>query len=68
MSYSFRVVVEDGRPVVAEGSVSGTVPEGMFAVSGHEDDASASVTLTRYASQTHLGRVVAQASGYAAKA
>lgn len=66
MSYSFRIAVEDGKPAVVEDSVSGIVPDGLITVSGHEDAGNASIGVTRY--DPASSKVIAQASGYAAKA
>ena len=46
MSYSFHLRVSGGT--VQLENVSGTVPDGSFTVAGHEDDASASISVNRY--------------------
>ena len=63
MSYSLRIVVTGGHAVID--AASGQLPDGMICISGHEDEQNASIGITRYT--TTAGRVVVQASGYAAK-
>jgi len=64
MSYSFKLrVSNEGHSVQVE-SVTGTVPEGTFTVSGHESETDASVAVTRF---SVTGIQVAQASGHALK-
>ena len=46
MSYSIKLRASGGNVQVE--TVSGTVPDGSFVVSGHEDDASANLAVVRY--------------------
>jgi hypothetical protein len=59
MSYSFNVEVKDGKAAVA-GDLT-HVPEGTFAIGGHEDADWLSVSITR---KDPAGKQIAQASGY----
>lgn len=55
MSYTISVRTEDGQASV---QVSGEVPDGVFTVSGHEDDSQRQLSVTR---QGLDGRYVATA-------
>lgn len=59
MSYSIRLGVVDGRPVVED--FSGQVPEATFLLSGHECDSSVTIGVSRHEGTT----VIVQASGSA---
>lgn len=71
MSYSFRVVVKNGKASVDHKSpaTSTNVPDGDFLVGGHEDEHGRSVTVTRYETGETGGQryqhIAVQASGYA---
>lgn len=67
MSYSYKVVVTDGKPAVDEKSVSGTVPDGTFYVSGHEDDNGRSIGVSRKPAPAETEMLVIQAQGWAAR-
>lgn len=65
MSYSFAVEAKDGQlTVVAPTQPSTAIPDGRFAVSGHEDADWLSVSVSR---TDPAGRQIAQASSYGAK-
>lgn len=60
MSYSFVVTVKDGTPAATITSGPGTVPDGTYQVSGHDDDQFRTIGVTR---ADDSGQV-AQASAY----
>jgi hypothetical protein len=43
VSYNFKILVEGGRPVVAE--TSGTIPDGAYHVSGHQEPSQRSIAV-----------------------
>lgn len=47
MSFSFRIIVEEGKPAVDAGTVSGNIPDGSFVLTGHDDAAARSLAVSR---------------------
>lgn len=62
MSYSFRLRASGGSLQVE--NLTGEIPDGEFGISGHEDDASVSIGVSRF---SVTGVVVAQTSSNALK-
>lgn len=66
MSYHFVVKVVDGKPAVDEESVAaGTVPDGVFSISGHEGNGYVSIGITRAEHEGPYQQVIVQATGQA---
>ena len=53
MSYTFKVVVKDGKAEIAEGNYV-TPPDGEYMVNGHVGDDWESINVTRYTSPSQM--------------
>jgi hypothetical protein len=62
VSYSFTVEAKDG--VLTAGGQSGTIPDGKYSVSGHEDDTTHNLGVARF---DEHGQQVLGASAYGRK-